>query len=122
MYQELGRAVRHGGNGNALIFFSKQQVRIHHIHIAQTQSLTMDERKIFSESMVSVERMCGGNECRWKIILDYFKQGKENFTCKNCDICWEETDRVTIDITDIAKHILSLLKNTELGRSALQKI
>ena len=50
------------------------------------------------------------------------KQGKENFTCKNCDICWEETDRVTIDITDIAKHILSLLKNTELGRSALQKI
>ena len=110
LYQMVGRASREGVSGEIKIFYSRKMAVLHEQHAHQslkTRLIDQESYEILQKSITAVKILAETNICRWKTILNYFKEdGSDKFLCNvNCDNCLKETTE-TQDVTDIALPIL----------------
>lgn len=90
-YQEIGRAGRHGGEARCTMFYGKADMRINRILLKNIQDV---EYKKHRDGQIKImEMFIRTNECRRKILLNYFG---ESFSgpCDKCDNCLRNVQTV----------------------------
>lgn len=80
--QEIGRAGRDGSNANCIMFWSDNDINTCSLLL---EGLPLDRRKHKENQIRFMNKLARTDECRKKIILQYFGERIEN--CMNCDNC-----------------------------------
>ena len=106
-YQEIGRCSRDGEPGEAVLFYSGQDVITNQLFIENNQDnleLDADTRALVQERdrerLKKMTFYCFTNECLRNYILRYFGEYHENY-CGNCKNCMTQFE--TVDVTEPAK-------------------
>ncbi|KKR28047.1 MAG: helicase RecQ protein, partial [candidate division CPR2 bacterium GW2011_GWD2_39_7] len=102
-YQEIGRAGRDSLKSDCLLFFNYgDKAKIEHF-IRQKEDLR--EREIANLKLKEMVNYCINNNCRHKVLLQYFGEDFTETNCGACDICLEP--RETFDATIEAQKVIS---------------
>ena len=93
-YQEAGRAGRDGLPAECTLLFNYADTRTQHFFIenrsfpnSTTPEAERRLRSIDQGRLRDIVRYCYADQCRHKIILDYFGETLDDAQCGNCDQC-----------------------------------
>ncbi len=106
-YQETGRAGRDRLDSDCILFFSYGDRK--KIEALIEKSKNTQKKTIAYKKLGEMIRFCESLQCRRKFLLGYFGETL-NEPCGKCDTCL--TPRETFDGTEIAKKIVSCIKET----------
>ncbi len=106
-YQETGRAGRDGIESDCILFFSYGDKK--KIEILIEKSRNPQKKAIAYKKLGDMIKFCESIQCRRKSLLSYFGE-IYNEQCEKCDMCL--SPREIIDGTEIAKKIISCIKET----------
>lgn len=108
-YQQIGRSGRDGLRADCLLLFSysdKQKIRY---FINQKED---EEKKIAEQHLKSLVKFLESDECRRKLLLDYFGETYQKDNCSMCDNCIS-ADAEVEDLTVQAQKYLSCIVRTD---------
>ncbi len=106
-YQETGRAGRDGIDSDCILFFSYGDRK--KIEALIEKSKNPQKKAIAYQKLGEMIRFCESLQCRRKFLLGYFGETLSE-PCGKCDACL--TPRESFDGTEIAKKIVSCIKET----------
>jgi ATP-dependent DNA helicase RecQ len=108
-YQETGRAGRDGEQARCVLFFGRGDIpKIRHfIDQVEGQTERLRQRASLNEMVLYASTTA---VCRRRKILGYFGEEFGERTCKTCDVCTREMEK--IDITRPAQMVLSAITRT----------
>jgi len=107
-YQEIGRAGRDGIMANCILFKSSKDLPINHFIINKIDNDDLRDYKMILLS--AMKKFINTQECRRKVILEYFGEKFTVDNCAMCDNCLNETPKIIVDFTKEAKIVLNTIK------------
>ncbi len=107
-YQEIGRAGRDGQASDALLFYSKADIKMIEPMIEQTANSAIQKKKLSDMYAYASTKLC-----RRQLLLEYFDESAKD-RCGSCDRC--EESGAYIDGTIITQKICSAI--ARLGTDA----
>lgn len=107
-YQEIGRAGRDGARADGLLLFSYGDIRKVRYLIAQMEPGRQRTANLLLTAML---RYVESDQCRRRVLLDYFGEEYAHATCAMCDNCLSEKPALR-DLTTEAQKLLSCVKRT----------
>ncbi len=107
-YQETGRAGRDGLHSDAILFYSYGDVvMLKKFAAVENNPLQSD---IMLKKLDKMANFCNANQCRRKMLLEYFNEKYTEHNCGSCDFCLSKRD--TFDGTLIAQKAFSAVMRT----------
>lgn len=105
-YQEIGRAGRDGDPCVALLLYSLQDFALRNQMIFRSNNTQkMSELNKLNEMLCFAETLV----CKRNYLMEYFDN--PHVKCGNCESCLNQSE--TLDMTHIAKDIISLIESTK---------
>ena len=96
-YQEIGRAGRDGLEAECILFHGGADFNTANYFINKIENITYRNHKM--ELLSTMKKYVYSNECRRKLILDYFGESYDNENCKMCDNCLDTNNTLKVDFT-----------------------
>jgi ATP-dependent DNA helicase RecQ len=108
-YQETGRAGRDGLHSDAILYYSYGDITV----LKNFASIDNNPQQtdILLKKLDKMATFCNANQCRRKMLLEYFNEVYTENNCGSCDFCLSKKD--TFDATVIAQKALSAVLRTE---------
>lgn len=106
-YQQIGRAGRDHLPAETVLFFHYTSFKIQQHYLKNIKHPIIKKAKTFQ--LNKMNQFLFENQCRRKVLLEYFQEPTEYYQCNNCDNCINNT----IDITNyiLSFHQLSQKTN-----------
>jgi ATP-dependent DNA helicase RecQ len=96
-YQEIGRAGRDGLEAECILFHGGADFNTSSYFINKIENITYRNHKM--DLLSTMKKYVYSNECRRKLILEYFGESYKNENCKMCDNCLNTNDSLKVDFT-----------------------
>ena len=108
-YQETGRAGRDGLHSDAILYYSYGDITV----LKNFASIENNPQQsdILLKKLDKMASFCSANQCRRKMLMEYFNEEYTENNCGSCDFCLSK--RETFDATVIAQKALSAVLRTE---------
>ncbi|XP_049852125.1 uncharacterized protein LOC126329579 [Schistocerca gregaria] len=130
-YQEVGRAGRDGGQAECLLFYREADRVLMERMILKDQSeegehhpyLIIKNNKDKLHEMVAYIQ--NQSDCRRGMLLQYFGQvNAAEGNCGNCDNCLNPAGREVVDVSDVARAVLEVVRKVprRLTKAVLVKV